>query len=49
MTWRMKIAMRAKKPGLAAFLAGRPLELLAAVSVTWSSLILAMIGYPALN
>jgi hypothetical protein len=33
---------------LASFLAGRPLELLAAVSVTWSSLIFAMVDYPAL-
>jgi hypothetical protein len=44
----MKSAMRAKKFTLAAFLAGRPLELLAAVSVTWSSLIYAMLDYPVL-
>src|SRR6478752_1257573 len=48
MIWRTKRAMRAKKLALASFLAGRPLELLAAVSVTWSSLIFAMVDYPAL-
>src|SRR5919107_6206356 len=48
MIWRTKSAMRAKKLALASFLAGRPLELLAAVSVTWSSLIFAMLDYPAL-
>src|SRR5687768_1365450 len=46
MTWRTKSAMRAKKPAFSAFFAGRPLELLAAVSVTWSSLILANVGLP---
>src|SRR6478672_5606542 len=46
MTWRTKSAIRAKKFALASFLAGRPLELLAAVSVTWSSLIFAMLDYP---